>query len=123
VPFSLPATHDERDWPGKAEVTFSVFSDILSPERAFFSWEAGSMLANTERKREMITMRNRVVHVANCALLVSTLCFAGCGYKVEVARYEEHKPSVTHHPNGRVSSSSGGTSFRLLVVEKQDRDQ
>ena len=41
---------------------------------------------------------------------------AGCGYNVQVGKYEEHGPTVTHHPDGAVSATADASRSKSRSV-------
>lgn len=52
------------------------------------------------------------------AVALSLLPLA-CGHKVTVGKYEQHGPTATTHPDGSVTATTGGRTFKLVEVEKQ----
>ncbi len=57
--------------------------------------------------------------LGSCLCLLAAGLAASCGYKVEVGKYEEQGPSVTHNADGSTISTTGGRSFRLVNVEHE----
>ncbi len=60
-------------------------------------------------------MKVRRISALSCVALV---CYSGCGYDVNVAKYEQHGPTTTVNRDGSTTTNTGGESFKLVEVKK-----